>query len=407
MTRSNLSHTLNRVLLGLGLLGILVTVHLGIQQSRGFDMGCLGFGAPAAVEATFDCAAVVQTTSGTFLGLSNIAWGLMFYFSIVVLSAVVLLTAGSRRHVFDRVRAGAILAGLAYSAYLVYMQFAVIGEYCALCMISAGIVGLLAITQGYLIFGSAADRPAPTSEKPRMKEYRFIGVATAIVAFLIVVDLAYFNSIEPARAAAPADAALTTPGSQAAAHQRAEAACRFDDSRPAIENYDAILGVTDPFKGNPDAQVTFIEFFDPNCPHCKTQHEVTNMLLEDYGDRVRFFFKAVPLWQFSVVQIEALYAAAQDGKFAEMLEGQFARQRQGGLSMDVLKEIAREIGMDPNQLEQRIDRGIYRDTVMQQRQIASQVGLTGVPAVFINGRMVESRSRTYACLSELLEDATG
>jgi protein-disulfide isomerase/uncharacterized membrane protein len=402
MAHSNLSRTINRIILGLGFLGILVTVHLGIQQSRGFDMGCLGFSTSAAVEATFDCSAVVASGAGTFLGLSNVVWGLLFYLTVAVVSAFILVSPAARAAVMNKVRAGVIGAGLLYSAYLVYLQFAVIGELCALCMISAGIVGTLALLQGYLFVGPGV--AMPQNESKKMKEYRFIGAVAGVITLLVIADLAYFNSLEPARAATP-DAAVTAPAPQTAAHQTQGMACSFADDPPPMENYESILTVTDPFKGNPDASVTVIEFFDPNCPHCKTQHQVTNMLIEEYGDDARFFYKPVPLWQFSVIQIDALYAAAQEGKFDEMLDGQFDRQRQGGLSMDVLKEIAREIGMDAEQMEQRIERGIYRNTTMQQREIASQIGLRGVPAVYINGRMVEGRSRTYACLSQLIEEA--
>jgi protein-disulfide isomerase/uncharacterized membrane protein len=402
MARGNTALVVNRIILGLAFLGVLVIVHLGIQQSRGFDMGCLGFSAPGAVEASFDCSTVVQSGAGSFLGISNVIWGLVFYLTVVALSALVLLNTG-RQQLMDRLRAAVVGAGFLYSAYLVYLQFAVIGELCALCLISAGIVALLAAFQLYLMLGVRNARPIHSNGPVSMKkEFRLIGAMAVVVAVLAVADIAYFRSIEPAQAAT---ADSQTPGSRAAVHDPVDQACRYDESRPAIENHDAILAVTDPFAGNPDASVTMIEFFDPNCPHCKTQHQVTKMLVEDFGDRVRFFFKPIPLWPFSVPQIDALYAASQDGKFEDMLSGQFDRQRQGGLDMADLKEIAGDIGMDPNQLEQRIERGIFRSATMGGRQIASDVGLTGVPAVFINGRLVESRSRTPACLAELLEDA--
>lgn len=401
------NHVLNRIFLGVALFGALVVVHLGIQQSRGFDMGCLGFSTPSAVEATFDCSAVVQSTSGTMLGFSNVAWGMLFYLFVAALSIAVLLNAAGRGAALEKIRAAAVGVGLLYSAYLVYRQVFVIQGLCALCLISAGVAGLLAILAVMQIVRTRGRDVHHVSQVSSMKEYRFIGIAVALVVVLSIADIAYFNSIEPARAATAGSAAPATAGSQAAAHDMAPVGCGFTDEVAPIENYDAILGVTDPMEGNPDASVTFIEFFDPNCPHCRTQHEVTKMLIEDYSDQVRFFFKPVPLWPFSVVQIEALYAAAQDGKFNEMLEGQFDRQRQGGLEMADLKEIAGEIGMDANQLEQRVERGLYRSTTMQQREIAASLGLRGVPAVFINGRMVEGRSRTAACLRELLEDAAG
>lgn len=397
-------------MLALGMLGILVVVHLGIQQNRGFDQGCVGFLAPASVEAAFDCAAVLQSGAGTFLGISNTVWGILFYLAIAGLSAVILLTRGSSRAWARRARPAVLAAGLAYSAYLVYYQFFDLRQLCALCLTSAGIVLLLSIIQGAALVRSRQGTAAASARRPEpatalMKEFRFVGVLAVALVVLVGADVAYFDRIEPVRASSSSEAIASPRTASAESQPQPQSQCGFDDSKPTVANYEEYLGVQDPFVGNPDASVTVMEFFDPNCPHCKTMHAVMKDVIEEYGDQARFFYKPVPLWQYSVNQIEALYAAAQENKFEEMLVKQFERQKQGGLNVRELREIASEIGMDPDQLQQRIDRGIYRDVVMQQRVIASNIGLSGVPTILVNGRFVASPSKTKECLGQIIEDA--
>lgn len=405
MPRNVSNAFLERVLLALGALGILVVVHLGIQQSRGFDQGCLGFLAPGGVEAAFDCGAVLQSGAGTFLGLSNTLWGLLFYGGIVGATLLGTLLGGRQGQVVRKARAGMLAAGLAYSAYLVYYQFAVIDALCALCLTSAGIVLLLGIIQGVLL---TRERRAPVQATAPtqfafvpMKELRYAVVLGLALVILVGADFAYFNRLSPKQALATVSG--TRPAVQSQPSLSAD--CSFDATKQPVTNYRELLGVHDPSVGDPQADVTVMEFFDPNCPHCKTMHSVMEEVIAEYGDQAHFVYKPVALWQYSVPQIEALYAADQEGKFEEMLEKQFEYQKQGGLSMEELRQIAGEIGMEPGDLQQRIERGIYRSTVMEQRQMASDIGLSGVPTVLVNGRFVDSRSKTAECMALFIEEA--
>jgi len=122
----------------LALVGILVVVHLWIQNGRGFDRGCFGFSGPQPVAA--NCEAVIQSDAGKLLGISNIVWGFLFYVGLALVSYRV-ITQGAGK----LIRTGMIAVGLIYSGYLSWVQFTQFGEYCKLCLLSASIVALLAI----------------------------------------------------------------------------------------------------------------------------------------------------------------------------------------------------------------------------------------------------------------------
>ncbi len=150
VSAGRLSHyrpVLDRTLFVLALLGVLLVIHLWMQQERGFDQGCFGFNTEyeQARQATFDCEAVTQSDAGSFLGLSNVVWGLAFYLTVALLGAGVALLP-ARTALLKKIRGVVIVLGFLYAIWLVNVQFNVLGDLCALCLISAGITTLLFLT---------------------------------------------------------------------------------------------------------------------------------------------------------------------------------------------------------------------------------------------------------------------
>jgi protein-disulfide isomerase len=156
--------------------------------------------------------------------------------------------------------------------------------------------------------------------------------------------------------------------------------------------------------GASDAPVTVIEYFDPNCPHCKTFHEETmKALVSEYSDQVRFVFKPFPLRGSSLPEVQALYAAHQEGKFTEMLNAQYARQSRTGISEQDLQAIASEIGMNPDVLMSRVNQNEYRERILKQRKKAISIGVNSTPTVLVNGHFAGSRS--LECMKMFIQRA--
>jgi predicted DsbA family dithiol-disulfide isomerase len=105
----------------------------------------------------------------------------------------------------------------------------------------------------------------------------------------------------------------------------------------------------------------------------------------------------------SLPEIQALYVAAQSGKFTEMLEGQYSRQGRSGISMSDVRAIASEIGMDPDVVSNRVDQNKYQDQVLQNRKRAIKIGVDSTPTVLVNGHFVQSRS--LECMNTFIEQA--
>lgn len=130
-----------------------MVVHLWLMVDRGFDRGCFGFSAPTAV---VECEAVIQSDAGSLFGISNAVWGLLFYLGVAGLSALVAFSTGFGATA-RRLRHALIGIGFAYSAYLVYVQATQIGQWCKLCLISAGIVTVLTLLTSWQLFSKQPD----------------------------------------------------------------------------------------------------------------------------------------------------------------------------------------------------------------------------------------------------------
>lgn len=394
---------LDGAVLVLSLLGILVVVHLYIQSGIGFNRGCFGFSDPATVHTSADCEAVITSDAGKLFGISNITWGFFYYVALAALSFAILYSSAQSLRQRKKLRALLILIGVLYSAYLSYTQVSVIDEYCKLCLISASIMLLIFITQLIDIF-STADQPSKgVASGENLAKARkaplFIGVA-ALIVVLAGADLAYFNSLEDA--APPPAQAAATDGAEAAI-----GACQYDPEKDRVSNYLEMVGASDPSRGNLESDVIVMEFFDPNCPACKAMHPLMDAIVEAHGDKARFVYRPFILWQHSVIQVEALHIAAGEGLFFEMLDGQFRMQRQEGLGLAELETIADEIGLSKDLLRSRLERGLFRQVALRQRQNGIEAGVSGVPAILINGRFVQGSGRTFDCLSTLITEAAG
>jgi len=236
-----------------------------------------------------------------------------------------------------------------------------------------------------------------------VRDKMFYGGLAALLLVLIGADFLYFNTLGEPQSPVP----VATEATAQPAPRAQDVTCFFDETKDTVTDYAALINPEDPVYGNENADLTLIEYFDPNCPHCKHLHPVMSATLASYGDRIRVVYKpvALPGWTWSVPQVSALWSAAEDGKFKEMLDQQFAMQKQGGLSVEELKGIASEIGMDVAKMEQQIEDGAFNDRMMGTMQQVRQIGMTGVPAVLLNGKFISSSSRNEACFAQLVESS--
>jgi len=114
-------------------------------------------------------------------------------------------------------------------------------------------------------------------------------------------------------------------------------------------------------------------------------------LLKKYPESVKIVFKNYPLknHRFAVRAAAAALAAGRQGKFWEFHDELFKDYRQ--LSEEKLLEIAHRLGLNKAQFERdRKDPEILA-SIQRDSQEAVRIGVTGVPALFVNGRRISNR----------------
>jgi protein-disulfide isomerase len=223
------------------------------------------------------------------------------------------------------------------------------------------------------------------------------------MSFRRASSLPAFLALALALMALPAADSAASPAGDGTPPDRSEADCRLDTEKGSVSDWKSMISMQDPTIGNPDAPVTIIEYFDPNCPHCATFHDTMTGVMETHGDDVFLVYKPFPLRASSLPEIEALYAAAQQNKFSEMLKAQFKRQGRGGLSERDIRAAAREAGLKPDVVMDKVEAQSYRSYIIQQRERAIEEGVDSTPTVLVNGQFVQSRSAE--CMAQFIEEA--
>jgi len=169
-----------------------------------------------------------------------------------------------------------------------------------------------------------------------------------------------------------------------------------------IPTWQVLLRPDDPQAGNPQAELVIVEYFDPNCPHCRRFYPTLKALVSEYGLVARFVFKPIPLWQFSIDQVAALLEASRQGRFEALLALQYENQRRGGLPRQTLLALAGQAGMDTGTLQQALDQKTYLQRMLEDRRLAVEAGIRGVPALIIGGRLAH-HDYSFDCLQRLVE----
>jgi len=171
-------------------------------------------------------------------------------------------------------------------------------------------------------------------------------------------------------------------------------------SAVAVQSFE--INKDDHVSGNFDAKVTLVEFSDFECPFCVKLEPTLKQLLNDYNGKIRLVYKQNPLAMHKNAEkaAEASECASEQGKFWEYHDKLFGLNGQG-LSIDVLKKIAADLGLDANQFNSCLDSGKFTDKIAKDMAEAKTKGVTGAPATFVNGKLVSGAQPIEAFKKEI------
>lgn len=142
-----------------------------------------------------------------------------------------------------------------------------------------------------------------------------------------------------------------------------------------------------PFGGNPDGDVTVVEFYDYKCQFCRQFHpQLAAMLAADPG--VRFVFREFPiLGPESTVAARASLAAALQAPDLFLAYHDALMETHGFIDEATVLQVAAEVGLDPGLLaigmnDPRIDQSLEVNF-----EFAAALGIDGTPG-FVIGDVV-------------------
>ena len=171
----------------------------------------------------------------------------------------------------------------------------------------------------------------------------------------------------------------------------------------AGKQYEVEIGSA-PTRGGEDAAVTIVEWSDFQCPFCNRVSPTLVQIREEYGDRVRFVFKHMPLSIHP--QAAGAHAAAEaahrQGRFWDMHDRLFENQRD--LRVETLAGYAIEMGLDMDQYKSDVEGEEVAKRISDDLEQAQKLGVTGTPSFFINGRFL-SGAQPFANFKRYIDEA--
>lgn len=136
-----------------------------------------------------------------------------------------------------------------------------------------------------------------------------------------------------------------------------------------------------PVAGNPNGNITVVEFFDYQCPHCKNVTPEINKLVSS-DNNVRVVFKQLPIFgSNSEFAARAALAANQQGKYLELHNA--LMNAQGALSHEAVLTIASNVGLDIQKLQNAMSSQAITQELKVNFKLANAFNFPGTPAFVI------------------------
>ncbi|ETW10843.1 DSBA oxidoreductase [Roseivivax marinus] len=163
---------------------------------------------------------------------------------------------------------------------------------------------------------------------------------------------------------------------QQQALQAQAAAQVFDTEKATLEN-----DPNAPVLGNPDGDITVVEFFDYNCPYCRrVKPEMEALLAAD--PNVRVVYREWPiLGDGSVFAARAALASRNQGKYEEF-HWAMMQLKERAEEASILRT-AEDIGLDVAQLRRDMNGPEIEEHIQTSMRLAQSLGFSGTPSFVI------------------------
>ncbi len=157
-----------------------------------------------------------------------------------------------------------------------------------------------------------------------------------------------------------------------------------------------------PIAGNPNGNVTLVEFFDYRCPYCKqVEPSLEKLIGEDH--QLKFVFKEFPvLGPDSEVAARVALAARKQGKYDAFHRAMM--NTAGHIDETVIYKVAASVGLDMDRLKQDMTSPDIEKELKANLDLGKTLDLDGTPS-FIVGSTIVPGAISAADLKQLVADA--
>lgn len=161
-----------------------------------------------------------------------------------------------------------------------------------------------------------------------------------------------------------------------------------DIAQKNYNRYDIEILAGNPFFGETDAPILFVEYSDYFCPFCSSfVTETAPLILEKYGDQIRYVFKNLPLTDIhpgAINAAESAHCAGEQGSFWEFHDLLFQAEQED-LDADFYIATAESLNLNLFDFQNCINDGTYKDLIKRDLDFGFTFGLRSTPSFFING----------------------
>ncbi|NLD28605.1 MAG: Disulfide bond formation protein D precursor [bacterium ADurb.Bin270] len=381
---------MRKILLCLALFLALAAVFLSaVSMKQHYRVQREGFEKPAfcAISERINCDIVSASQSSQLFGIPNGGWGIIFYSSIAMLLIFILASVRKRDNTLAFTWILSVV-GFLYGAWMIYVTAFALRVFCFIntplyltavilfvilsLLLPCRIGGIPHFVFNYFL--SVVGRKSDISFKPKFFSHLFF-MALAVIIGLIAIRV--WGSVSHGKSA-------DSDVDQQAKYFSMQGKSSID------------IDPNWPVWGNPDADVTIVEFSEYQCPFCKIAAFGVKPYLYDFKDKVRYYFVNFPLDNACNEEMTrpmhpvACYAAKAAicsqtrGDFWKFHDELFRAQK--GMTRKTVDSIAESFGYDMQDFASCIASPETESRVKDDLAAARKLGITGTPTIYINGK---------------------
>ncbi|GKT12106.1 MAG: hypothetical protein ISEC1_P1081 [Thiomicrorhabdus sp.] len=163
----------------------------------------------------------------------------------------------------------------------------------------------------------------------------------------------------------------------------------------AAQNTSAFIADHSPRKGNPNAKVTIVEFFDPACHTCKQFHPVIVDLLQKYPAKIQLVVRYSPFHQGSDQMVAILEASRKQNKFWDTLELMYETQDNWAINHQARADLFWSYLkttklLDMERMIKDLNDPAIGQVIQQDLADGKTLGANKTPTFFVNGKPLPS-----------------